>query len=57
MEDKLKPCPFCGGMTKLLGEQLPVGSTFYFVQCLKCYSKSGYYIDKQEAIDAWNKRS
>lgn len=55
-EDKLKSCPFCGGMTQLLGEQPLVGSTFYFVQCLKCYSKSGYYIDKQAAIDAWNRR-
>ena len=56
-EDKLKSCPFCGGMTQLVDEQPTVGSIFYFVQCLKCFSRSGYYIDKQAAIDAWNKRS
>ena len=52
-----KRCPFCGGMTQIVDEQPPVGNTFYFVQCLKCCSKSGYYIDEQGAIDAWNKRS
>ena len=47
-----KRCPFCGGMTQIVDEQPPVGNTFYFVQCLKCCSKSSYYIDEQGAIDA-----
>jgi Lar family restriction alleviation protein len=49
--DKLKKCPFCGGEAEL--------DLFYktpLVQCKDCGVESAMYDNKQQAIDAWNKR-
>ena len=55
---ELKPCPFCKGkamtyfiLTNTLNQNL------YYATCKKCFCKTGYYLDEQAAIDAWNKRS
>ena len=59
-ETELKPCPFCGGEARL--QRKVVG---YYVICKKCGCRTPYYqyqyapieVKKQEAIEAWNRRT
>lgn len=50
---KLKPCPFCGQIPEILGEETdePIG-----VHCLHCDYELGYFDTVEEAADAWNTR-
>ena len=49
---KLKPCPFCGE------EDLGIERKgLFYVTCYKCDCEGPATKDKQQAIDAWNKRS
>lgn len=53
---ELKPCPFCGG--EALGEERYWNSLIsYRVFCTKCFSETREFDDKEQAIEAWNKRS
>lgn len=52
MNDKLKPCPFCGGTPIVSG----CDDTLWSVICKKCAASIDYNETKQEAIDAWNSR-
>lgn len=53
MDNKLKPCPFCGS------------SNFYFaglefdrkVGCANCGATTRYYPSEEAAIEAWNART
>lgn len=56
--DKLKPCPFCGGKAIITVLQHRF-TDLYFCSCEKCHisQTSGEYTFRQEAINAWNKRS
>ena len=55
MENKLKPCPFCGGeakmMTTYIGEMRE-----YNVTCRMCSCILISFTTEQEAINAWNMR-
>lgn len=53
MDNKLKPCPFCGEEA-ILAET--TNSEELFVECCNCYAHTGLYCSEQEAIDAWNSR-
>lgn len=57
MADKLKPCPFCGGVAQVNG---PIGGTFSIYQqhSLDCPVGGGErnYETEAEAIAAWNTR-
>lgn len=53
MDNKLKPCPFCGGEA-ILAEN--TNSEELLVECCNCYAHTGLYCSEQEAIDAWNNR-
>lgn len=53
---ELKPCPFCKGKAWSRFISTPA-NPLYYVTCKKCFSKTGYYLYEQAAIDAWNKRS
>ena len=64
MNEKLKPCPFCGGEAKLLS-YLGYGDFYrvFGVFCLKDLEQElehghciGIYTSPQEAIDDWNRR-
>lgn len=48
---KLKECPFCG-------EEAIIKQCFeeYFVQCSRCNAIIQTYVQKEEAIEAWNRR-
>ena len=53
MSEKLKPCPFCGGEA-LLWEIKDCDC--YRVFCTKCPCCMGINLEKDEAIEAWNRR-
>lgn len=50
---KLKPCPFCGQIPEILGEETdePIG-----VHCLHCDYELGYFDTVEEAAETWNTR-
>lgn len=60
MIEKLKPCPFCGGMGVLNNEEC---RTVSYVKCLTCGAETGLvkvsaeYSSDDKAIEAWNRRS
>ena len=62
---ELKPCPFCGKEPELVEEWisggLHEGGYAWIVRCnyMKggCGAKGGSRIEKEEAIEVWNKRS
>ena len=56
MTEELKPCPFCGN-DDVTVRWFPYNSAYY-VQCnqLRCYSKGPDRLNKQEAVEAWNRR-
>lgn len=67
--EKLKPCPFCGGKGKIKREMendywfdVPVTISFLFVKCTKCdaiskkFKISEKYIAVEKATEAWNRR-
>lgn len=51
-ENKLKPCPFCGGEA-----YIDVYDDKLYARCHACESMTALYDDIQEAIDAWNTRA
>ncbi len=50
--EALKHCPFCGGKCEFL--KSPV--RYFAITCSECGSGSQFYINKQQAIAAWNRR-
>ena len=53
---ELKPCPFCGGGAKLISR----GGLHYVVCYIKtCHivPRTNWYKEKNEAIEAWNRRA
>ena len=52
---KLKPCPFCGGTAKVYQEDKDNEFT-HRVKCNECWCSVSGVTNKQEAIDAWNRR-
>lgn len=53
MNEKLKPCPFCGGEAKLYYTEF---YEEFAVQCTWCKADRYGYPTEQEAINAWNTR-
>jgi transcription elongation factor Elf1 len=56
MEEKIKPCPFCGSIALIvtIGGYHPF---IYTVECSNCFATIGTkHAIKQDAIDKWNKQ-
>ena len=54
MNEKLKPCPFCGSEDV----ELKRYGKLFGVECNHCYQPSWtYYVYKDKAIEAWNRRA
>lgn len=51
MNDKLKPCPFCGG------EAVLMQGYYYGIECKSCFSRTDLYSDTKSAVEAWNNRT
>lgn len=59
---ELKPCPFCGGAeAKLKTHNSRKGllgiKEFYYVRCQICRASASVMFTRDEAIEAWNRRS
>ncbi|MBR1602554.1 MAG: Lar family restriction alleviation protein [Synergistaceae bacterium] len=50
---KLKPCPFCGGESKVIGSDK---YSDYCATCSKCWTTSNYFDSREKAAEAWNRR-
>ena len=60
-ENKLKPCPFCGGEGQILyddisDEQVTFAGLAFEIKCKSCYAKIQRPNTRKEAIQAWNRR-
>lgn len=54
-KEVLRPCPFCSGEAKIID----VHSSYilhHWIECTKCLSRTVAFCNKNEAIDAWNRR-
>ena len=58
---KLKRCPFCGGDAELDDKSYSFGKDEAVIQCsgsdCEVIPTTHYYLDKEKAIKAWNKRT
>ena len=52
---ELKPCPFCGSEPIL-----DMDESWYWewqVYCICCDATQGHFLNKEAALEAWNRRS
>lgn len=54
---KLKPCPFCGGEKIETVEFEVAGTDSTYVVCVNCGSCTKLHYQKEQAIEAWNRRT
>ena len=55
---ELKHCPFCGGEVKMYAEAADADTEYYIFECCSCNGNTYFdFCDREEAIEAWNKRS
>lgn len=52
-KQRLKPCPFCGGKPKRMGDKI---WNDYWIVCSKCGVTTPRLCSKEEVNDLWNKR-
>ena len=57
-ENKLKPCPFCGGDARVFEAHDNMQRKIYGVACVDCIAIVSFNggTKEQEAIEAWNRR-
>lgn len=53
MNEKLKPCPFCGGVA-MISKDI-IGD--YRVECYHCFAHTFYEDSEEKAIEEWNRRA
>ena len=60
MDEKLLPCPFCGGEARVI-EETRDDNCFrmdgYAVRCEKCDVSTDLYVESDVAISVWNRRA
>ena len=55
MEEKLKPCPFCGYVDDV--EMFELASGYYIVHCNACGAEVSFDKYQKETVIAWNRRA
>ncbi len=53
IDDKLKPCPFCGGEAEMTGSCF---AEIYHIDCSECGFGTCDFTIKSEATEKWNRR-
>ena len=56
MENKLKPCPFCGGEPYIQSRPTARKTKIYSVKC-RCGAMFKFVDRRYKAIEAWNRRA
>ena len=57
MEDKLKPCPFCGcESATIIDHEDGLGTCDYYVACDRCSATGSFADNLDKAIELWNRR-
>lgn len=58
-ELEILPCPFCGGLAKLIPPQVRPWNRIFRaeVYCSSCFARSNSYTTAQAAIASWNNRA
>ena len=58
MSEYIEDCPFCNHDAELEYEEqeIPSKNKWVRVVCTDCGASSGWYLSKEQAIAAWNKR-
>jgi Lar family restriction alleviation protein len=54
--DKILPCPFCGGTKFKISNGIYIAKEAKSIKCLKCGTRSGYYMKRENVINFWNSR-
>ena len=60
MDERLKPCPFCGGKAEMLliGEDEDDNEGGSVIQCTKCLASSAVEFEfKETLVERWNRRT
>lgn len=60
MNEKIRPCPFCGGQAILIGRELYFSQTnekSYHIECSKCMVRTVEVMDKESVVKHWNRRA
>ena len=61
MEERMKPCPFCGGEAKLVKRKFKVGfypsGGTYYIHCKKCLVTTQPRTSAESVIETWNRRT
>lgn len=55
-ENRLLPCPFCGGEAKVTAWSHWDDEYGYVAECDNCYLDMGEFETEEEAIERWNTR-
>ena len=50
---EMKRCPFCGGEPYYYAP----GPAEHHIQCVQCHAETDGWIEKEQAIEAWNTRA
>ena len=54
MSEELKPCPFCGGESRLMAQHFTDDSHIFWIGCRRCGMEGPHMHDDESAIVAWN---
>lgn len=62
VETNLRECPFCGFPEPELrdikrGRPFEDPSVLYFVQCPRCWGRTGSFFESKLATENWNRRT